>query len=128
RGCKAAVVISAGFGGPEGRALKQQMLAAARPHLLRLLGPNCVGLLVPAIGLNAGFAHLSPPAGKVAFLAQSGAIVTSVIDRAVARGIGFSHLFSMGELLDVDFADPLALLAADPEVHALPLYVQRPRN
>ncbi|HKF60221.1 MAG TPA: CoA-binding protein, partial [Dongiaceae bacterium] len=82
RGCKAAVVISAGFSGAAGSTLKQAMLEAARPHLLRLLGPNCVGLLVPGIGLNAGFAHLTPPAGRIAFLAQSGAIVTTVIDWA----------------------------------------------
>ena len=124
RGCKAAVVISAGFGGPEGQALKQVMLETAKPHLLRLLGPNCVGVLVPAIGLNAGFAHLSPPAGRIAFLAQSGAIVTSVIDWAVARGRGFSHLVSMGEMVDIDFADMLDYLAADPETTAVLLYVE----
>ena len=124
RGCRAAVVISAGFGGPEGRALKQAMLDAAKPHLLRLLGPNCVGVLVPPIGLNAGFAHLSPPAGRIAFLAQSGAIVTSVIDWAAARGLGFSHLVSMGEMLDVDFADMLDYLAGDPDTQAVLLYIE----
>jgi len=123
-GCKAAVVISAGFAGQEGGALKQAMLDAAKPHLLRLLGPNCVGVLAPGIGLNAGFAHLSPPAGRIAFLAQSGAIVTSVIDWAVARGLGFSQLVSMGEMLDVDFADMLDYLAGDPETQAVLLYIE----
>jgi acetyltransferase len=124
RDCKAAVVISAGFSGAAGSALKQAMLEAARPHLLRLLGPNCVGLLVPGIGLNAGFAHLTPPAGRIAFLAQSGAIVTTVIDWAAARGIGFSHLVSMGEMADVDFADMLDYLAGDPETTAILLYIE----
>jgi acetyltransferase len=124
RGCKAAVVISAGFAGTAGAALKQAMLDAARPHLMRLLGPNCVGLLVPGIGLNAGFAHLTPPAGRIAFLAQSGAIVTTVIDWAAARGIGFSYLLSMGEMADVDFADMLDYLASDQETTAVLLYVE----
>ena len=88
RGTKAAVVISAGFDGEAGRGLKREMLATARPHLLRIAGPNCVGLLVPKIGLNASFAHLTPADGKIAFLAQSGAILTSVIDWAAARRIG----------------------------------------
>jgi acetyltransferase len=128
RGCKAAVVISAGFGGAPGDRLKQAMLAEARPHLMRLLGPNCVGLLVPAIGLNAGFAHLAPPAGKIAFLAQSGAIVTSVIDWAAARGLGFSYLLSMGEMADIDFADMMDYLAADQATTAILLYIETVGN
>jgi acetyltransferase len=128
RGCKAAVVISAGFGGNEGARLKQAMLAAAKPHLLRILGPNCVGLIAPKAGLNAGFAHLAPESGHVAFLAQSGAIVTSVIDYAVARGLGFSYLVSMGEMADIDFADMLDWLAADANTSAVLLYVETVGN
>jgi acetyltransferase len=128
RGCKAAIVITAGFGGPEGAALKQAMLEAARPHLMRLLGPNCVGLLAPAIGLNAGFAHMAPASGHIAFLAQSGAIVTSVIDWAAARGLGFSYLVSMGEMADIDFADMLDYLAADQATTAVLLYVETVGN
>jgi acetyltransferase len=124
RGCKAAIVISAGFEGAAGTALKDAMLAAARPHVLRLLGPNCVGLLAPAIGLNAGFAHMAPNQGRIAFLAQSGAIVTSVIDWAAARGVGFSYLASMGEMADIDFADMLDWLATDPATTAVLLYVE----
>ncbi len=128
RGCKAAIIISAGFGGAEGVALKQAVLAATRPHLMRLLGPNCVGLLAPAIGLNAGFAHMTPAAGQIAFLAQSGAIVTSVIDWAVARGVGFSYLVSMGEMADIDFADMMDYLAADQATTALLLYIETVGN
>jgi acetyltransferase len=128
RGCKAAVVISAGFGGSGGAKLKQAMLEAARPHMMRLLGPNCVGLVVPGTGLNAGFAHLTPPKGRIAFLAQSGAIVTTVIDWAVARGLGFSYLLSMGEMADVDFADMLDYLAGDVETTAVLLYVETVGN
>lgn len=124
RGTKAAVVISAGFGGPEGKLLKQQMLDAARPGLLRVLGPNCLGMMAPPAGLNAGFAHLAPKSGHIAFLSQSGAILTSVIDWAAPRGIGFSQLVSLGEMSDVDFGDMLDLLADDPETKAILMYVE----
>src|ERR1700674_2786443 len=73
RGTKAAIVITAGLGAirdAQGRTLKEAMLAAARPHLLRILGPNCVGLLVPGLGLNASFAHTSAAPGKIAFVSQ----------------------------------------------------------
>ena len=124
RGTKAVVVLSAGFGGVDGRELKDRILAAARPHLLRLVGPNCVGLLAPAIGLNASFAHLMPAKGNLAFLSQSGAIITSVIDWAKARNIGFSYLVSMGEMADVDFGDMLDYLAGDGRTTAILLYME----
>src|SRR5471030_2649760 len=77
-GTKAAVVITAGFGelGEAGRTLQQAILDAARPHLLRLVGPNCVGIMVPQIGLDASFSHLAPPSGDIAFVTQSGAMIT----------------------------------------------------
>ncbi|QEX22068.1 GCN5 family N-acetyltransferase [Hypericibacter adhaerens] len=124
-GCKAAVVIGNGFGSSaEGRALTQAMLDAARPHLLRILGPNCVGLMLPGLSLNASFAHLDPLRGPIAFLSQSGAIITSVLDWAKPRGIGFSCMVSMGEMADVDFGDMLDHLASDPETRAILLYVE----
>jgi len=128
RGTRAAVVLSAGFGGEDGRRLKDRMLAAARPHLLRILGPNCVGLLAPAKGLDASFAHLMPAAGKLAFLSQSGAIITSVIDWAKARNIGFSCLASVGEMADVDFGDMLDYLAGDAGTSAILLYMEAVTN
>ena len=124
RGTKAVVILSAGFGGIAGRDLKDRVLAAARPHLVRLVGPNCVGMLAPAIGLNASFAHLMPAKGSLAFLSQSGAIITSVIDWAAARNIGFSYLVSMGEMADVDFGDMLDYLAADAGTSAILLYME----
>jgi len=124
RGTKAVIVLSAGFGGEEGSRLKQRMLSAAQPHLVRIVGPNCVGMLAPAIGLNASFAHLMPSPGHVAFLSQSGAIITSVIDWAKARNIGFSYLVSMGEMADVDFGDMLDYLAADAHTSAILLYME----
>ncbi|NQW11262.1 MAG: bifunctional acetate--CoA ligase family protein/GNAT family N-acetyltransferase [Alphaproteobacteria bacterium] len=127
RGTRAAVVITAGFGestGEDGRHLTQAMLDAARPHLLRIIGPNCVGILVPGLGLNASFAHLNPPAGDLAFVTQSGAVATSVIDWATHRGIGFSHVVSLGNMADVDFGDTLDYLLADPRTRAILLYIE----
>lgn len=127
RGCRAAVVITAGFGEgerAEGEALKQAMLDAARPHLLRIIGPNCLGVMSPHLGLNASFAHLSPQPGRLAFLTQSGAVATAMLDWASARHIGFSHLISLGSMSDVDFGDLLDYLALDSRTDAILLYVE----
>jgi len=124
RGTRAAVVITAGFSGEDGVRLRQAMLDASRPHLLRILGPNCLGLLSPPLGLNASFAHIQPLRGRLAFLAQSGAIITSVVDWTRPRGIGFSHLVSLGDMADVDFGDLLDYLATDPATDAILLYVE----
>jgi len=127
RGTRAAVVITAGFGeggGTHGAELQQAMLDAARPHLLRIVGPNCLGILVPGLGLNASFAHMNPNPGHIAFVTQSGAVVTSVIDWAAPRDIGFSHLVSLGGMADVDFGDMLDYLASDQETRAILLYVE----
>ena len=127
RGTRAAIVISAGFkelGDAKGATLEQQMLDAARPHLLRIIGPNCLGVLSAPAGLNASFAHIAPSKGGVAFVAQSGAMVTSVLDWASARGIGFSHLVSLGDMADVDFGDMLDFLANDAATSAILLYVE----
>ncbi|PWG62568.1 bifunctional acetate--CoA ligase family protein/GNAT family N-acetyltransferase [Spiribacter halobius] len=127
RGTRGAVVITAGFGeggDDDGMALRQRMLEAARPHLMRIIGPNCLGILVPGQGLNASFSHLAPAKGRLAFVTQSGAIVTSVLDWAERRGIGFSHMVSLGDMSDVDFGDMLDYLANDPETRAILLYVE----
>lgn len=126
RGTKAAVVISAGFAelGEQGLALQQQMLAAAQPHLLRIVGPNCVGVMVPSIGLDATFAHVAPPPGDLAFVSQSGGMITAVLDWAQPRSVGFSHVVSLGDMADVDFGDMLDYLAIDPSIRAILLYVE----
>lgn len=126
RGTRAAVVISAGFGEGqgEGAALRQAMLDAARPHLLRIIGPNCLGLMAPHHGVNASFAHIAPLAGNIAFISQSGAIATAVLDWATHRGIGFSHVVSLGDMADVDFGDMLDWVAADGRTRAVLLYVE----
>ena len=120
RGTKAVVVISAGLT----REQKQAMLDAARPTLMRILGPNCVGLLAPHAGLNASFAHIPARRGELAFVSQSGALVTAMLDWAEARQIGFSHFVSLGEHADVDFGDMLDYLANDPQTRAILLYIE----
>ena len=127
RGTKAAVVITAGFGEGGDRAgadLRQAMLDAARPHTMRIVGPNCLGIMVPGAGLNASFAHIQPIPGRLAFVTQSGAMVTSVLDWATARSIGFSHFVSFGGMSDVDFGDMLDYLAGEPEVRGILLYIE----
>jgi acetyltransferase len=126
RGARAAVVITAGFGelGEQGQALQQAALDAARPHLLRLVGPNCVGIMVPAIGLDATFSHIAARPGDLAFISQSGAMITAVLDWAAPRGIGFSHVVSLGDMADVDFGDMLDYLASDGATRAILLYIE----
>jgi acetyltransferase len=126
RGTRAAVVIAAGFGelGDTGRRLQQAMLDAAQPHLLRLLGPNCVGVIVPRLGLDASFSHLAPPPGGIALVSQSGAMATAMLDWAAPRGIGFSHVVSVGDMADIDFGDMLDYLAADPGTRTILLYAE----
>jgi len=127
RGTKAAVVITAGLEAVKdrrGRTLKEAMLAASKPYLLRVLGPNCVGLLVPALRLNASFAHTGALPGKIAFVSQSGALVTGVLDWAKTRSIGFSKFISLGDSADVDFGDVLDYLGGDAETHAILLYIE----
>ena len=126
RGTRAAIVITAGLGerGTSDRTLQQAMLNAAQPHLLRVVGPSCAGIMVPAIGLDASFSRIAPPAGDLAFISQSGGMITAVLDWAAARDIGFSHVVSLGDMADVDFGDMLDYLAADPGTRAILLYIE----
>ncbi len=126
-GTKAAVVLTAGLSGVmtgDGRNLTDAMLAAARPHLLRVLGPNCFGMLVPGIGLNASFAHTDANVGDIAFVAQSGALMAAMLDWAKTHGIGFSRFISLGDAADVDCGDVLDYLASDPHTRAILLYLE----
>ncbi len=126
-GTHAAVVITAG---PRvGRIdFDAAILAEARKHDMRVLGPNCLGLIVPGAGLDASFAHTPALEGDLALVSQSGAIVTAVLDWAKARGIGFSHLVSLGNMVDVDVDDVLDHLATDGKVRAILLYLEGVRD
>src|SRR5579859_305062 len=126
RGVRAAIVVSAGFGegGADGRALQQALLDAAKPTNLRIVGPNCIGVLNPSLGLNASFSHAPALPGHTAFVTQSGALLAAVLDWARPRGIGFSHMISLGDMADVDFADLMDYLAGDGSTRAILLYIE----
>jgi acetyltransferase len=130
RGCRAAVVISAGFEAddPATAGLRQALLDAARPHLLRIVGPNCLGVLSPGHGVNASFARGQPPAGQLALVAQSGAVAAAALDWAPAHGLGFSHVVTLGDSLDVDVGDLLDFLGRDPTTGSILLYVESLRD
>lgn len=120
-GTRTAVVISAGFHDAE---IKDAMLAAAKPYLLRIVGPNCLGVLMPYARLNASFAPVAALPGRLAFVSQSGALVTAMLDWAAERHIGFSSVISAGDMADVDLGDLLDRLALDPGTDAILLYVE----
>jgi acetyltransferase len=126
-GTRGAVVLTAGFAEGEviqGKDREARLLTAARPHLLRIVGPNCLGIAVPGIGLNATFAPAAILPGGIAFLTQSGAMATTVIDWALPRGIGFSAIVSMGDMSDVDFGDLLDYFVLDAATHAILIYAE----
>lgn len=126
RGTRAAVVLSPDFeanGPEEGAALRARMLAAAKPHMLRIVGPACLGVVVPREGVNASWAQAAARDGDLAFVSQSGSLMASMLDWAAARGVGFSLLASLGDMADVDFGDILDHLAMDAETRAVLLCV-----
>ncbi|MGB3900016.1 MAG: bifunctional acetate--CoA ligase family protein/GNAT family N-acetyltransferase [Mesorhizobium sp.] len=126
RGCRAAVVVTAGLTRESG--LRQAMLDAAKPHLFRIIGPNTVGLMLPRLKLNASFAHMAAKPGNIALLSQSGAIATSLVDWAADNDVGFSHIVSLGDMADVDVADWLDLLAGDAGTRAIVMYLESVTN
>lgn len=122
-GTRGAIVMTSGLDPVREQSLRLAMLKAAKPHLLRILGPNSMGLLVPKLGLNASFAHVGATSGKIAFVSQSGALVSGVLDWANAHGVGFSKFISLGASYDIDFGDLLDYLAGDIDTAAILLYL-----
>jgi acetyltransferase len=120
-GTKVAVVISAGL---HDEAAKQAILDAAKPHMLRIVGPNCLGALLPHARLNASFAPRRPEPGRLAFVSQSGALVTAMLDWAAGKNVGFSGVVSVGDMADVDLGDLIDLFAADAKTDAILLYIE----
>jgi acetyltransferase len=123
KGVAAAIIITAGLGHGPG-SLADQALAAARPHGLRLVGPNCLGVMVPAAKLNASFASCMPASGDLALVSQSGAIVAGMVKWAAQRSIGFSAVASIGDQADVDLGDLLDHFANDRATRAILIYVE----
>jgi acetyltransferase len=129
-GTRALAVLSAGFGetGEQGRALEREVAAAARAARIPMLGPNCVGVLRPSIGMNASFARTSTGAGGVALVSQSGAICTALVDWASEVKLGLSSVVSLGAAADLDFGTVLDYLARDPDTRSVLLYVEGVRQ
>ena len=125
-GAKSAVVISAGFKerGAEGIALEQQIQEQLRRSSMRLIGPNCLGIMNPTIGLNATFAKDAPKAGNVAFLSQSGALLTAILDWSQREEVGFSAIVSTGSMLDVGWGDLIYHFGDDPHTKSILLYME----
>jgi acetyltransferase len=131
RGIRGLIVVSAGFRetGRDGAALEEAVRAEAlRYPGMRIIGPNCLGVLAPHAGLNASFAADMPHKGHVAFISQSGALCTSVLDWAMQEEIGFSYFVSLGNMLDVAVDDLIDYCALDPRTSAIVLYVESLTN
>lgn len=129
-GVRVAVILSAGFGeaGSDGVELQKEILDDAQRYGMRILGPNCLGVLRPQARLNASFSNNSAQLGSMAFVSQSGALCTAVLDWATANAIGFSAIVSLGDVADVDFGDILSFLAMDPYTRSIVLYIEGVRD
>jgi acetyl coenzyme A synthetase (ADP forming)-like protein len=127
RGIRAAIIASGGFRetGPEGAALEEQCLAIAGKHAIRVIGPNCIGLLDTHLPLDTTFLPPPPPqAGEIAFISHSGAICAAIVDWSRGQGFGFSRLVSLGNQADVTETDILTAVAADPHTRVITLYLE----
>jgi acetyltransferase len=127
RGAAGAVIVSAGLGHGQG-SLAEAAERTARTHGMRLIGPNCLGIMMPRIGLNASFAAHMPRGGNLALISQSGAIAAGMVDWAERKSVGFSGIVSIGDQLDVDIADLLDYFALDRDTGAILLYVEAVRD
>jgi acetyltransferase len=125
-GVKGAIVISAGFKelGPEGAELERQLLAEARRFGMRIIGPNCLGLMCPPTGLNATFAAGMARPGNVGFISQSGALCTAVLDWSFQELVGFSAFISIGSMVDVGWGDLIDYLGSDPKTRSILIYME----
>jgi acetyltransferase len=127
RGTRSVALMGPGFARLDEKSrlkLRAELLEAASPPALRILGPKSMGLIVPSLNLNASLAHTGCLPGKTAFLSQSDSLFTTVLDWAGSHGIGFSHMISLGAQIDITFADILDYLGADPLVRSILLYVE----
>ena len=120
------VIISAGFKeiGPEGKALEERILEIRNKYGLRIIGPNCLGVIRPGNNLNATFLYKMPKAGKIAFISQSGALGSAILDWAIHENIGFSNFVSVGSMIDVDFGDLIDYFGTDPKTRSILLYIE----
>ena len=125
-GTKSVVVLPSGFSdaGPRGRMLEKNTVENARRHRIRLLGPNCLGILRPELGLNASFAHGSATKGSIGLISQSGALCAAILDWARPNNVGFSSVVSLGTSVDIDFGEVLEYMVSDARTESIFLYVE----
>jgi acetyltransferase len=125
-GVKGAIIVSAGFKetGAEGKALEDKILEIKKKYGIRIIGPNCIGVIRPRINLNATFVDKVPKPGKIAFLSQSGALGSAILDWAIHENIGFSNFVSVGSMIDVDFGDLIDYFGTDPQTRSILMYVE----
>jgi acetyltransferase len=125
-GVKSAIIISAGFKetGPQGVELERQILEHARRGGMRIIGPNCLGVMSPITGLNATFATTIARPGSVGFISQSGALCTAILDWSLRENVGFSSFVSIGSMLDVDWSDLIYYLGDDPHTKSIVIYME----
>ncbi len=125
-GVRGMIILSAGGRemGDEGVAMEERIVRAARSLGMRVIGPNCLGVICPDHPFNASFSSHTPPSGRLAFISQSGAICTAILDLAVQEKIGFSHFVSLGSMVDVDFGDLIDYLGNEAKVSSILLYVE----
>jgi acetate---CoA ligase (ADP-forming) len=130
KGARGAIVISAGFkeAGPEGAKLEQEIIDIAGRHGMRMIGPNCLGVIDTLAPINASFAAGMPQRGAIAFTSQSGALCTAILDHALAENIGFSHFVSLGNKADVDEVALLKAWGDDPETKVIISYIEGLRD
>ena len=125
-GIKGIIIISAGFKevGPEGKALEDKLVEIKRKYGLRIIGPNCLGVIRPSINLNATFINRMPKPGNIAFISQSGALGAAILDWAIHENIGFSNFVSVGSMIDVDFGDLIDYFGTDPKTRSILMYIE----
>jgi acetyltransferase len=130
KGITAVIIITAGFGelGPEGKRLQQEVVDIARRYSIRIIGPNCLGIVRPSAQLNATFGDGTVKDGNLALLSQSGAVCTAILDWAKVQDIGFSTVVSMGGAADIDFGEVLDYLATDSKTTGILMYVEGIRD
>ncbi|MFV8823180.1 GNAT family N-acetyltransferase [Thauera sp. WH-2] len=129
-GVKAAIILSSGFSeaGPRGALMERQVIEAAHRHRIRLLGPNCLGIMRPQLGVNATFAHASALKGSIGLISQSGALCAAILDWAKPNNVGFSSVVSLGSSSDIDFGEVLEYMISDPRTESIFLYVEGIRD
>jgi len=130
KGVRMVIIVSSGFReiGDAGKQLEDQVLEKARRYGMRVVGPNCLGVILPHKKINTTFDPISPRPGHIGFISQSGAVITTVVDWSIPEGIGFSAVISVGNQLDLGFVDYIRFTARDPDTKSVILYIEELRG